>query len=576
MSKAIYITYRNNISDLHSEKVITKIKEIEKRIIPDHIIPNNLIAIKNDNTFIGVFNPVSSLQIVKNSLCMGFVSNELWWSFDEKYCTLEGTYAIFRNVSTRHQILTDLVGSRSIWYYFDEDKFIASTSQLAIIYYLESFEFNKKVVPWMLSSGTLGPFLSWDTRIKALKPNSCLTLTEDIWKVDTKSKKTEFIPITSDVDYEIQLREALSQTFNKSKIDLKEWVLPLSGGYDSRGILLYLRQNFIDKIKSITWGIESSQYQKNNDAHIAKQLANHFDLDHKYLITNQSNENIEEVLKRFLINGEGRIDHISGYMDGFNIWKTLHDNNYEGIIRGDEGFGWHNVWSEEQARIAVGMTLFDDFQNLKSIKDKLGIQQDVPSYYERLEEESLAQWRDRLYHTYRLPIILAALNDLKLTYVEVVNPLLFARILKVVYGMPDNLRTDKKLFKKIVKDLLPEIPFARSGANASLTEILRSQEMVRCLKEGVMKENSVFPVEFINDIVSNLKVETKSTTIGFKSKLKKIANKLLPRALKQYLISNSKHLNNLDPNILAFRVFIVLKINDLINENIQSIKSSPK
>jgi len=61
----------------------------------------------------------------------------------------------------------------------------------------------------------------------------------------------------------------------------------------------------------------------------------------------------------------------------------------------------------------------------------------------------LRDWRDRLYQQYRVPFLLAALSDLKLGYVEIVNPLLSDSVIDLIRQLPDSLRTHKVLLRNI-------------------------------------------------------------------------------------------------------------------------------
>ena len=130
------------------------------------------------------------------------------------------------------------------------------------------------------------------------------------------------------------------------------------------------------------------------------------------------------------------------------IWREMNASGVVGIIRGDEGFGWSSVTSEMTVRHSVGCALCSDFANLAEVIGKFGLApQDVPAELLRGEGESLAAWRDRLYHVYRLPTVLAALSDIKFAYVEQINPLLARPILQRVRELPDRLRTNKTLFR---------------------------------------------------------------------------------------------------------------------------------
>jgi hypothetical protein len=124
---------------------------------------------------------------------------------------------------------------------------------------------------------------------------------------------------------------------------------------------LCLFKNHYENVRdlaTITWGLESSINNKTNDAYIAKKLASVVGVPHNYYCTNLSIESVEKLIDRFLICSEGRIDHLSGYMDGLEIWRRLaEDEKIYGIIRGDEGFGWIPVSSELTVRFSVGTGL---------------------------------------------------------------------------------------------------------------------------------------------------------------------------------------------------------------------------
>src|SRR5690625_2567530 len=413
MSKAIYITYKEEINKSDFKNIEERIKHIEKKIIPDNITPNPVNIKRDNNTITAVFNPVSTVKQSESSLCLGYVQNEEWDDVNSKSTKLEGTFAIFRKGQNKVQLITDWVGSRTIWYYFDKEKLIASTSQLAIIYYLNTFEFNQEIIPWILSSGTLGPFFSWDKRIKAQKPKTVLTLNIKEWEIQKKSSEIVFKSNIKNKNQKRDLIKALNQVFKNLNVDFKKWILPLSGGYDSRGILLFLRKNGYKDIKTLTWGAEESQYIKDNDAYIAKKLAKHCKVSHQYVLTNETNEPVEKIVHRFLVNGEGRINHISSYMDGFEIWKSIFKKKYLGIIRGDEGFGWQRIYSSEYAaRSSVGLNLMSDYANLNEVMSEFNFKQELPGFLKNKENETFEQYRDRLYHTFRLSLIMASLSYL--------------------------------------------------------------------------------------------------------------------------------------------------------------------
>jgi hypothetical protein len=293
--------------------------------------------------------------------------------------------------------------------------------------------------------------------------------------------------------------EAFRTTFKSLNLNYSRWVLPLSGGYDSRGILCLLSKNSnIQQLQTITWGLESAKSLKGSDAQVAKKVADKLNVPHIYHHTDFAEEPIETVINRFVLLGEGRIDHLAAYIDGFRIWKTLFEDGVKGTVRGDESFGWLPVSSAPGVRLSVGCALCSDFSNLQDYKRYGFPSQEMPQELEQKEGESLSAWRDRLYQQYRTPIFQAALADLKLSYVEQISPFQSKKILQHVRELPDHLRTEKLLFKKIIRSLSPKVSFASIDATASSHQILRQKQIVEFLKMNClrMKQRKYFLVNF--------------------------------------------------------------------------------
>jgi hypothetical protein len=567
MAKCIWICSRQPFPKTVEEKITN----ICNSISPDNIIPLEPQINIGSNIAYGIMNPTNTILIHGNSLMLGKLigDNDRWHEPGTDFP--EGTYALFRDSERYCEIITDPVATRTIWYYHDENLFVASTSQRAIILYLGGFEFDDRVIPWMLSTGSLGPTLSWDRRIKRVPPDTSVILDKKNWTLNVNQKPVEFVESKiSDTDHEKYMREVLDTTFESIKFDFNDWILPLSGGYDSRGILCLLKsKDNAEGIKTITWGLKTSLDNKTNDAYVATQLAKKLNVPHMYFCNNIAQDPAELLINRFLINGEGRVDHVGGYMDGFQIWKHLYESNIQGIIRGDEGFGWTEVLSPLDVRKCVGFTICNDYSNLKDFLSQSSHSQDIPPLLERKDGETFSTWRDRLYHTDRISTILAALSDLKLSYVEIVNPLLTRRILYQVRKLPDHLRTLKVLYKKIVISISPDVPYATVGANADNSEVLRLRQVVDLLKDAMSSDAALelFSAEFIEKVLNNLKIIDEANLKNESStSLKSIVKQLLPYRFKSIIKTKVLSAPELDYNIIAFRMYIIMRMRKLLTE----------
>ncbi|MEZ9574245.1 asparagine synthase-related protein [Vibrio sp. 10N.261.55.F4] len=576
MSKILYVL-KNNAAI--NELDIRKLDLISENLIPDNISSND---VKNrlyvDGNFAyTVINDSGVFPTTDNGvLCGTAILSEGWDSVGSDLPP--GDYAVFRINNDFFELSANTVGSRTVWYFKDHDYFIASTSQRAIIMYIGEFKFNKKVIPWVLSTGTIGPSDSWDSRIKRLQPSSSVLLNIKLWEEIIENNECLFNVADDGDDIEKCLRDEIKNAINVQGKSINGWVLPLSGGYDSRGILCHMLLNQDDSIDTITWGVQEEENRKYGDADIAKRLADNLGVKHKYVLTNTGDESIEKVLERYLHCSEGRIDHFSGYADGMKIWSDLHASGIKGIIRGDEGFGWVSVSSEKQVRIFNGIGLCSDYENLKNLHEIYNLEpQNIPCSLKKSESESLEVWRDRIYHGFRIPTVLAALSDIKLSYVEQSNPLLYDNIINIVRSMPDNLREEKFLFRKIVDDISPDIEYAKFGANAGLANIFSRSDVVSEIRTTLMNDfpEEVLPKKFRLDIVSN--IVGRSKTSVYKSNIIDLIKKSMPNKLKTVIKKNEIQKSyKVDPYILSFRAYILVKMHGLLTKDSNIMRNTTK
>ena len=558
MAKIIYVCVRNKEQIPAIER---KVGVVTKYLLPDHIKNAECKVNTNKDIVYGISNYSDIVKEKEANVCMGVVNEDATNSWNKINCKIDGSYALFRTDKDFVEIVTDVVGSRTVWYYIDQDIFIASTSQRAIVSIIEKFELDNRVIPWILSSGTLGPSYSWSKNIKRLNPNSVLLLTKKTWTINIVSTPANFVTEKKKKEiYYTELFNNISKSIKGFNLDLSKWVLPLSGGFDSRAIACFITKEKKDAkdLKSITWGLKNSINQRDTDAFVAKKIANCLNINHTYFETDVTSDSIEVVFDRFIKASEGSIDHISGYADGFAIWKKLFDSGVKGIIRGDEGFGWHAVVSDSNVRYSVGLVMCSDFANLDDYESCGFLKQEIPEYLNKREDETKEQWRDRLYHQYRIPVVLAALSDIKLSYVEIVNPLLTHNIISQVQKMPDELRTEKALFKKIVKTISPNVGFAKKGSIANVEEIIKTPEALNLI---ISELNSIYIKEifsetFINKVIK--KISQPQHSLNKKNVFKRLIKKYFPMVIKDAFRKRISK-PNIDYYKIAFRIYLTGK-----------------
>jgi len=212
-----------------------KLRQLEHLILPDDFTPNPLQMTTTAGVICACYHPAAHLLQRGASLCLGMMLNprDDWWQ--PGAALPDGVYALFRAGDDQIELATDILASRHLWYARTGELFIAATSQRAIVALLGNFEFNQVVIPWFLSSGTLGLANGWDRRIHKLRGSARLMFDRRTWEMHTSQTPLEDTPVSlSDEEHIERTRAAIQQVFDHMAFTPSQWVISLSGGVDSR------------------------------------------------------------------------------------------------------------------------------------------------------------------------------------------------------------------------------------------------------------------------------------------------------------------------------------------------------
>lgn len=440
----------------------------------------------------------------------------------------EGTFALVREDADTVEACSDFAGSRTLWYAFSESRLYVSTSQQALIRLLGGFQLNRQALAWFIASGSLGPSEAWDTRIQRLPRGARLRLDRATWSLHLEAPALAFAP-------EPQAEKACAAAFDavlrtalqRFDFGAGRWGLPLSGGFDCRYMLTHLVEGGL-RLPTMTWGLAASLHTPGNDAYVARQLAQHYGLPHDYLLTDMAADGPEGVVDTFLTASGGTTDQIFPYLDGMKLWTELSHRGFDGLIRGDEGFGWVPVRDEAHARSSVGLLALGDFMDPATVEALAGGPHEVPDAYLRQPGETLEMYRDRLYHGYRIPVGLAALNDVKAPFVEIAAPLLAESVLTFIRTMPDSLRTDKALFRLLATAQSPPIPYATMSADDSRYAFLNRGPFVAWMEAQLTSPTALelYPPSFLATLAAATQVPGKAT--DFRRALRSFLKRIIP------------------------------------------------
>lgn len=546
-------------------------KVLSDRLIPEHIVPNPPTVATTNKLALAVLNPTAAVQSFQSSACLGAMigSPGEWWR--PLAPVPDGCFAIFRSDDYYVELVTDTTASRTIWYAQTDDVFVASTTQRAIVLFLQSYCPNPAAHAWMLSDGSLGPGHAWDSRLRSMPGSSRLLLDRNSWQLIESKSPIAIVPeVRPTKEHQDNLTLAMRNVFAGIEVELGRWPITLSGGYDSRCILEMLKDR--TQISCITWGQSASLENPDTDAWVARELAARYNVPHRYFSTDLRTDRASEVLDRFLISGEGRSDHLSAYLDGFAAWKSLFETGAAGVIRGDINFV-PEVHSIGEIQAVTGANLLTDYDSLKHFAGYWP-EQERPAAMERRPDETVAMWRDRLGYEYHAATVWAALNELKCTYVDVLNPFLSAEFIAAACRLPDPLRDGKRLFMKIVSDLCIDVPFATRPAIESLSSALMHAAVVEQLAHELSSEAAldVLPAEVVHRCVGGLvQHQTGSGSRMPRSGLYRRAKSMIPQQLRQRVYKKLRP-KSLHPNVIAFRAYIISRMHRMLNEDAQALQ----
>lgn len=475
----------------------------------------------------------------------------------------DGAQLVLRHDAHAVEVCSHTNGARACWIYYDDQQLVLSSSQRAIVTYLQSFEPQLEAVSWMICNGNTGPGVSWDRRLKHLGPSARLHLNTNTWQLQHThiafqlevERKPDSIRIH-------ELHQVLSDSFDDFVMP-DRFAVTLSGGYDSRVVLKHLTDRGI-RPHTITWGLSHTLNHPQSDAAIARRIAAQLGLEHTFIpLDFDLDQDFDQMLRLFLQVGEGRIDHLYHGLDHFQLFYQLSQAGIEGFVRSDEVFGWLVAHTERDARIVIDCALPHDYRNLKQW-EHLGLPEPVlPAYLVRMRTETVPMWRDRLYNMYRQPYVQSALHDLHYPFVEEINPLLSDRIVSFCSRLTDDQRTLKRIYKKTVTAYLLGLPIASITSHPKTENLIQSNGMVHYLRSHCLdKVHHRFGENVAKMALNSLRTDNTIANRAESSRWSSLY-RLVPPNLKK-AIRNNIWGYSLHPNALALRVVIAQQMFELL------------
>lgn len=578
MSKFIFVKYKEKHL---SDKVINNLTQLCDLLSPEglqmtHQVYENSLC---SNSFIGIQNSIEELE-EKSCLLLGHINTDI-----NQYNNIgdplpDGSYSLIRFNEKDIEFFCDKFCSRTLWYYFDDKKLIVSNSQRAIVSLKGDFLLNRATVSWFLSSGSQGPFLSWDKDIEMVRPNEMVQLNIDNWTI-SKTKTIYHYEnqnnLLSVKDYNDYYAEYTKKSISKlsDRFKTENLILPLSGGYDSR-LLLYISGK-IEKLSNITtinWGKKNAV--EFDDKAAANLIAKHYNINHINKYLPESIQHYEQFLEKYIKLGDCRIDHFNAFTDNFKLWEELYKDGFKILIRGDipftEGLDLNLIMS----RAHIGINTFADYNNIKDYNfGLLNSLQDEIEGIKRKKNESLIKWRDRLYVNYRLPLVIGSFSDLINAYIENRSPMISGELFLNYSKLKDKNKGNKKHIVKLSEKMdKSKVSFMAAPSLPAQAEIFKNEKGILFLKSYLQNcdNHNIFGELLVDSVLlkmTSVKLNKKYRK-SVKAMLKSYLSNNLPPIIKGYLKSKDKLY--LDPIAVAYRIVMIDIAIKMYNEDAQFFK----
>ena len=273
--------------DVDPELAKTKLIAILRELAPEPIRATASCEVRQRGRHVqGTLNVPEHYPRHGLSLCQGklYDSAGQWWQPGSG--VPDGSYAIVRDAPDVFEAVSDPAASRMLWHYHDDDLFVVSNSERAVTMYAGRFEFDREVVPWILSTGTRGLGASYNRHLHLLPPASTARLDQTSWQLAVETSEIRFAEVARSHEEHLEaLNSALEATFASfTAEDARHTVISLSGGTDSRALAAYLARDPLAGWRSYVSGSQEAAMLPNSDVSVANKVAEALGLEHRQLV----------------------------------------------------------------------------------------------------------------------------------------------------------------------------------------------------------------------------------------------------------------------------------------------------
>lgn len=235
--------------------------------------------------------------------------------------------------------------------------------------------------------------------------------------------------------------------------------LMLSGGWDSRGILAYLKS--LDRLPSraVAWG--KTKDIPRSDPFIASQLAERFAIPLKFV--RYDSDQFVANAPTWCYLSELANDNTGWYAEGASTLARDYRTDADFTLVGDEAWGWYGHPQNEQDARNATLPASPSAEVLSCLgpaardECRARYEADVAGVLAACENTLPADRRDFLYLHGRVARFIFALGYYKELATEVRRPFLLGSVLDVLAEVPARFRADKNLYISMIGRFFPDV-----------------------------------------------------------------------------------------------------------------------
>jgi hypothetical protein len=367
---------------------------------------------------------------------------------------------------------------------------------------------------------------------------------------------------------------------------LADTIIPLSGGWDSRGLAAFattVARREGRRIRTVTWGVPGGEQVPDTDPPIAREVATFLDTDHVYMPRPTSSW-IDDFESMFTML-DGLTDDCVFHPNEHALLRHLHDElGADHIFSGNHMFGpAGEAASDTEAMARIGIAHLTEYEPLwdlfskKHIGALRGLSEDYAAQV--LAGCTMKDFNDRkdyLHYSQRLQNYTMRSAHYKQCAIGVHNPWLDRSIMDFMTEVPPALRIKKQLYKRAMQSVFPELEQIRhAGVHFDNIEnwddILRTNGDIRTyvLRNVLTEENGLHELldmarlrAYVDDFLNGRRVD-EPPLVAIVNRAKQVlaqfptVYRVLKRSTMQYL-----HVRELTPSTVLLRLLILKKVYD--------------